>query len=797
MYLPSDCESWEKEAAETFVDKIVQSCGVELQTTDKEQDKQIRIGKSFLSDEQKKRFDFDAMGATGYSIENWDRIFIITANNGYAIEEALEHFISEVITEEMELVKSCSYVLSADSFEADVTKHINVSTVTDTDTDIYRVPQNLEAGYRYGPSFIVNEDKTVDAWFASGGSSVEQWDWIVYKHFDGKEWSEEKCVLQPTPNALDHYSCCDPGAIYTNGYYYLGYTSTLNENQADNNLFVARSKNPDGPFEKWNGEGWGGNDPVPLVYFSEDQSLWGIGEASFVELNGTLYIYYTVSGSNGHSTAVATADATDENWPLTMEFKGYALTKTTSDAIDVKYVDEYKKFIAVASDDRLTKDSYIVFYESLDGLSFEITDICKKDILQYCHNPGISGSLNGHITPGMDTFIAYAYGPKWGVWNTRYQPIELSLGDKPDISEKMGENRPNYSFVRDTRSQAELDYVGISAQTNCVLRVPSNRSSVILYTAACTAFHDSWRNLFSYRNEIEAYGYDESVIKRKSDNYLEFEVVGVGETVVTVEFRGHLTQVCVVVYEAQSEGKVSAIEPFGTYRYDISPDPGNKYEPQIKTLVYYDNGKWEMIWSTKEYDIEYEYDTEKISVDNNSHIIPKENGTHTITVKYGGCSYDITVNVSLPDLSRLSFGNEMNFEDLIDHKNNTQCTVTDNKKLLCKVTSYTDPYINIDYSMGKMKAQEYTSLTLKYMIPRSNALSSYESQIFFACNESAVSEENSQRAALIKDGKYHEITFELSGSAYWQGDINKIRLDFFDECEKEDVFYIESITLNK
>ena len=372
IYMPENCEEWESEAIQTLVDKINESYGIKLSTVSTEKENSIIVGKSFLEDSVKKQFNYDAMGDTGYAIKNTDAQYVITANNGYAIEQAISYFVSDIITDERELIKECSYVLPGETYEADVTKHINVSTLAYKDYDVYQVPKGIDAGYRYGPSFIENEDGTIDAWFASGGSSLEQWDWIVYKHYNGKEWSEEKCVLQPTPNSLDHYSCCDPAVIYTNGYYYLGYTSTLNENQADNSLYVARSKNPDGPFEKWNGKGWGGNEPQPLVYFAEDQSLWGIGEASFVELNGTLYIYYTVSGSNGHSTAVATADATDENWPLTMEQKGYALTKTTSDAIDVKYVDEYKKFIAVASDQRLTKDSYIVFYESIDGLKFEV-----------------------------------------------------------------------------------------------------------------------------------------------------------------------------------------------------------------------------------------------------------------------------------------------------------------------------------------------------------------------------------------------------------------------------------------
>ena len=127
-----------------------------------------------------------------------------------------------------------------------------------------------------------------------------------------------------------------------------------------------------------------------------------------MELDGTLYIYYTMSGAEGHTTRVATADATDENWPLTMEYRGMALGAGTNDAIDVKYVDEYKKFIAVASDQRLSQDSYLMFYESNDGLSFIPVDAAKKNVYYFCHNPGISGDSRGHITSGTKTYVAYA-----------------------------------------------------------------------------------------------------------------------------------------------------------------------------------------------------------------------------------------------------------------------------------------------------------------------------------------------------------------------------------------------------
>ena len=147
--------------------------------------------------------------------------------------------------------------------EPDTSKVVNL-TLIDEGHDIYQLPANGNGGWRYGPSYIYYGDGRVDAYFASSGEAGE-WDRITHRSStdNGKTWSAEKIVVYPTPGGMDHYSCCDPGAVYFDGYYYVGYTSTMNDGGYCNNLFVARSENPDGPFEKWNGSGWGGS-PAPV-----------------------------------------------------------------------------------------------------------------------------------------------------------------------------------------------------------------------------------------------------------------------------------------------------------------------------------------------------------------------------------------------------------------------------------------------------------------------------------------------------------------------------------------------------
>jgi len=281
---------------------------------------------------------------------------------------------------------------------------------------------NVGADYRYGPSFIINDDGSIDMWTASPGSGGP-WDFIRHKKSTdgGLTWAAETIALSPTPGSADRLSTCDPGVIKFGGYYYIGYTSIPDE--VDNDVFVARSTSPTGPYDKWNGSGWGGN-PQPIIEYT-DPCGFGAGEPSFVVKDGTLYIYYTWSGVYPN-VRLATADASNPNWPSAMTFHGTVFTKSIgSDSVDVKYAPAVDKFIAVNTAKRLSEDSYVQVWTSSDGLTFTITDWTLTNILPYCHNMGISGDEVGHINSGEQHFIAYAYGPDWGQWSTHLSPVTI------------------------------------------------------------------------------------------------------------------------------------------------------------------------------------------------------------------------------------------------------------------------------------------------------------------------------------------------------------------------------------
>lgn len=262
------------------------------------------------------------------------------------------------------------------------------------------------------------------------------WDTLTHRRSTdgGVSWGTETTALKSSPGTRDAFSACDPGVIKIGSYYYMGYTSTEDTRGTANSLYIARSTSPIGPYEKWNGSGWGGN-PQPMVTYTGPTQCFGAGEPSFVLKDSTIYIYYTWNDQTAN-TMVATANANDPNWPGALTQQGPAFAKVyTYDSLDVKYIDAYGKFIGVCIGNRLNSDSFVAVYESLNGIDFVPAKVSEltQNIKPYSHNVGISGTPDGHINLNNNNFIAYAYGQYWACWNTALNPITITKYVGADI----------------------------------------------------------------------------------------------------------------------------------------------------------------------------------------------------------------------------------------------------------------------------------------------------------------------------------------------------------------------------
>lgn len=423
----------------------------------------------------------------------------------------------------------------------DPTQYLQISA-DDEGFDTWQ-PREMNGGYRYGPSMILNADGSLDIWSAANGSG-KLIDLVSYKRLYGdlKKSTPETIALSPTAESHDHMWTCDPGVIKFGGYYYIGYTTTLDERGVDNDVCVGRSKNPDGPFEKWTGSGWGGL-PAPLVEYTDDPESFGAGEPSFVLMGDTLYIYYTWANENGAATRVATADATDENWPATLEYHGECIPpKNGGDSADVKYADEYGRFVAVFTEKRFSDDSYVAVWESFDGLSFRPSGFVKANTAKKLHNCGISGRADGHIGAGDPVYLSYAYAGKtgsWGNWSTRLHTVTLSLSDAPRLDD-----------TAESNADTEVQRVKQSA----VPTVAMVKASQEVYTIDKS--EHIWVTAYDpdgiYFPILTGYcfdGYDESVVKIVGSRMYP---VSAGTTRVTVRWRGLSSEFVVHVTDGDS-----------------------------------------------------------------------------------------------------------------------------------------------------------------------------------------------------------------------------------------------------
>ncbi len=422
----------------------------------------------------------------------------------------------------------------------DSSKYIKIHAV-DGGKDIYAPSEGEGFGYRYGPTILINADGSIDAYFAAPGA-VGEWDWIMYRHSPdgGETWTDEKAVIKPTAESPDFYSCCDPGVVKIGEYYYLGYTSTTNKDGVDNNVFVSRSKNPDGPFEKWNGNGWGGK-PEPIVDYTGDVSAFGAGEPSFIVKGDKLYIYYTWKDAAINQTRVAIADATDENWPATMEHKGVAIdykNYMTADSADVKYVEDFGKFVAINTIERFTTNSFIGCFVSDDGITFSESCVVKENIGHCCHNAGISSRPNGHIRLDDGVYLAYAYGDIWAYWSTRMNKVTMTLVGAPDYSELEKENLK--TPITPEKKSWYVNYVGITTEKQTYeVSLDGKKTRV----GVCKVDKD-----FSLENigcGVAFTDYDENIV---SFDGLKIVPKAKGETFVKVNWKGFTDDFLIRIY---------------------------------------------------------------------------------------------------------------------------------------------------------------------------------------------------------------------------------------------------------
>ena len=703
--------------------------------------------------------------------------------------------------------------------EADTSKVADL-TLIDEGYDIYQLPGNGNGGWRYGPSYIYYGDGRVDAYFASGGDSGE-WDRITHRSStdDGKTWGPEKIVVYPTPGSMDSYSCCDPDVVYFNGYYYLGYTSTLNDGGYCNNVFIARSENPDGPFEKWNGSGWGGN-PLPIFYFEQSYGYWGIGEPSMVELNGTLYIYYTYATPMKSYIMLATADPTNENWPATLQHHGAVMEKK-SDSVCVKFVEDWGKFILVTREEVLGGGNCIAVYESVDGRDFTLVDAVKENTCPGMFSMGLSSRPSGHIRLSEDAEhlrIAYAYGDSgWAAWNTRIHAVTLTQSEGNDLAAEAAKPGLSVGITREEEPYGWEEWTMIRTHKDLFIMSVDDKENMNFF------MRDRYVNGkdISLRDKnITVTDYDESVVTFTSGRMV---AVGVGETAVTVCYKDlkHVFRVIVVATKAEKEALLAktTVEPTVS-AYTIYLGERSVYRPQLRvrvtkgdgtvTELYVNDGPNELTFTG--------YDENIIAVSDKGVVTARAKGTTEVTVKYGTHTVKVKITVS-DDPADAFFGlgdvGEMSYESLdfskeldrtvLSRFNGCEMTATEDGIRVTVTAKNTNPnatdpsfYVVYQGALEPIMAENYTAVEIVYRVPLENSENTTAMEIFIGTGSLMDAQGGySTSAKLICDGEYHTLRIPVSHLDYWKGQLNIIRFDFFKAALEGDAMDIRSISLVK
>ncbi|MBQ9781220.1 MAG: exo-alpha-sialidase [Clostridia bacterium] len=701
--------------------------------------------------------------------------------------------------------------------EPDPTKFADL-TLVDAGVDIYQLPGNGNGGWRYGPSYIYYGDGRVDAYFASGGDSGE-WDRITHRSSadDGATWGPEKIVVYPTPGSMDGNSCCDPDVVYFDGYYYLGYTSTLNDGGYCNNIFVARSKDPDGPFEKWNGSGWGGA-PSPIFYFEQSYGYWGIGEPSMIELNGTLYIYYTYATPMKSFIMLATADATNENWPSTLQHHGAVMEKK-SDSVCVKFVEDWGKFILVTREDVEGNGNCIVVYESADGKSFTLVDAIRENTCPGMFSMGLSSRKNGHIRLSEDADhlrIAYAYGESgWAAWNTRMHKVTLTQSNGNDLAAESAKPGLSVGITREEEPFGWEEWTMIRTHQDLFILTKGAKQNVNVY------FRDRYVNGKdgSMRDkEITVTDYDESVVSFKNGRMI---AEGVGETAVTLRYKDlvHVFRVVVVATDEEKAAILAEtkVEPTVS-EYTIYLGERSIYRPQLRVRITKGDGTVSELYVNDGPNVLSftGYDENIINVSDKGVVTAKSVGATTVTVKYGDQTMKVTVKVSAdPADSFFGMGDieEMNYVSLdfskeidrtvLSHFNSCEMTPTEDGMRVTVKSSKTeawatDPSFKIVYqgALEPVMTENYTAVEIVYRVPTENSSHTKSMEIFIGAGSVMDAQGGySTSANLICDGEYHTLRIPVSHLDYWKDQLNVIRFDFFESALSGDAMDIRSISL--
>ena len=180
--------------------------------------------------------------------------------------------------------------------------------------------------YNYCPSVLQLADGTRYVYYCTNKNSLQVIDYVGCRkgtlQADGTyTWGAETHALSPSADAWDSQHVCDPSVIAGDFTYQgeqygylMAYLGCVTTNSQDNEVGIAVSKTPEGPFVRVGTE--------PLVAFDYDANntafQWGVGQPSIVSKDkaGEVWLFYTYGDPTVTKTVYSVCDFSNLDAPV-------------------------------------------------------------------------------------------------------------------------------------------------------------------------------------------------------------------------------------------------------------------------------------------------------------------------------------------------------------------------------------------------------------------------------------------------------------------------------------------------
>ena len=306
------------------------------------------------------------------------------------------------------------------------------------------------------------------------------------------------------------------------------------------------------------------------------------------------------------------------------------------DSSDVVYVEEAEKFLILCTDHRFTEQSCLAVYESDDGLRFERVCEVRTHVGEKCHNCGIAGGPDRHVSLKDGTIVGYAYGSQWGFWGTRFHKAVIELTDEPDFSDAANPASPYpvspWPMLADPRP------IHITTVPHFhVMKVSGGPKRIDL----------QWvDSAYDFRpcpeEEVTVDGYDPQIVRFEG---LQCEPLRPGTTSAVARWKGRSVEFPITVQpesmpdRSEENRKLVSFLP-QVKEYTLCPSENER--KQVRGRGIYDDGSWFEVFDGITLS---GYDDTVIRVIGDADFAVLKTGSTSLTASCGGLSFTVRVNV--------------------------------------------------------------------------------------------------------------------------------------------------------